>query len=343
MISYGFHNPEWLWLLLALPLIAWLKGRIGPDAAIRFSSTAIAREVSKNKKTRAGTWLFMLRLFALTALIIALARPQIGEGHTETDASGIDIVLAVDVSSSMLAFDFTQDETHLITRLDAVREVIQAFIKKRPNDRIGLVAFARYPYLVSPLTLNHEWLEKNVERLQTGIGEDGTAIGSAIGMSVNRLRDLPSKSRVIILLTDGVNNSGKISPIAAAEAATAFNTKIYTIAAGHGGIVPFPRLNSDGKIIQTPWGQPALMRVNIPIDEEVLQEIADMTGGAFYRARDIKQLEAIYNEIDALEKTEVTIRQYASYTELFEIPALIALILVLLEHGLRQLYYRRLP
>ena len=335
MISYGFHNPEWLWLLLALPLIAWLKGRIGPDAAIRFSSTAIAREVSKNKKTRAGTWLFMLRLFALTALIIALARPQIGEGHTETDASGIDIVLAVDVSSSMLAFDFTQDETHLITRLDAVREVIQAFIKKRPNDRIGLVAFARYPYLVSPLTLNHEWLEKNVERLQTGIGEDGTAIGSAISAGLNRLRDLDSDSRIIILMTDGQNNSGTVNPLTAAEAAELLGVKVYAIGVGTRGVAPMPYTDV--------FNRKRYRNVEVNIDEETLQKIAKQTGGEYFRADTTSRLRKIYEQIDSMEKTEVEVERYFHYDELFHFFVIAGLALLLLELALANSVWLKLP
>lgn len=343
MTTYSFNNPELLWLLALIPLIAILHGRIGPAAAIRFSSTQLAHPSGKKKRTDTGRWFFTLRLLALSLIIIGLARPQEGEGFSEEQASGIDIVLAVDVSGSMLALDFTQTNEKLITRLDAAKDVILEFVKKRPSDRIGLVAFSRYPYLVSPLTLNHGWLEKNIERLQTGIGEDGTAIGSAIGMSVNRLRDLPSKSRVIILLTDGANNSGKISPIAASEAAASFDTKIYTIAAGIGGIVPVPRTNSEGQIIHNAWGQPLIDRAHIPIDEETLQEMANITGGKFYRARDIEELSGIYDEINALEKTEVKLKQYASYKELFKWFVLAALLLILLEFFLKYVYLKRLP
>lgn len=343
MTTYSFHNPEFLWLLLTIPLIAILRGRAGPAAAIRFSSTKLVDALAKNKRSRSGRLLFILRLLTLTALIVGLARPQKGEGYSEQEASGIDIVLAVDVSGSMLALDFTETSDKLITRLDAAKDVIRDFVKKRPSDRIGLVAFSRYPYLVSPLTLNHTWLEKNIDRLQTGIGEDGTAIGSAIGMSVNRLRDLPSKSRVIILLTDGANNSGKISPIAAAEAAASFDAKIYTIAAGIGGIVPVPMTNSEGQIVHNAWGQPIIERAHIPIDEKTLQEIANSTGGTFYRARDTEELARIYDQINTLEKTEVKLRQYASYEELFKWLVYLALAFTLLEYLLRHFYFRRLP
>lgn len=349
--SFAFRDPWLLWFLAAIPLLLFLKGRTGKTASLLFSSTAIANDISKQAKSRAGGFLFLLRLLALAALIIALARPQIGKGHSEVEASGIDIVLAVDVSGSMAALDFTtgqdfQGRAALATRLDIVKQVIDQFIDQRPNDRIGLVAFAKEPFLVSPLTLNHDWLKKNLERLELGIIDGrGTAIGPAIGMSSNRLRDLPAKSRVVILLTDGEDTVNQIPPIAAAEAAESFDVKIYTIAAGKSGDVPVPATNrygtplrdNDGNILTTGQTQPSF------VDEETLKKIAEITHGKFYRATNTEQLEAIYGDIDELEKTEVKLRHFAEYEELFLWPVLLGLSLISLEQLLANTRFKRLP
>lgn len=344
MAGFEFHNPELLWLLLLIPVLALLKGRSGKSAALVFSSVAIARQVAGQARSSAGAFLFILRMLALAALIVALARPQIGEGHSEIEASGIDIVLAVDVSGSMQALDFATPE-EIATRLDIVKRTIAEFIEKRPNDRIGLVAFAKEPYLVSPLTLNHDWLVKNLDRLHIGlIQADGTAIGAAIGMSANRLRDLPSKSRIVVLLTDGEDTVGKIPPVAAAEAAKAFDVKVYTIAAGKKGDVPMPRLDEQGQIIKDRSGRVVIAGyAPSNIDEETLQEVAKVTDGKFFRATDPKQLEKIYDEIDHLEKTEVKLHHYATYTELFIWPALLGLCILGLEQLLGNSIYRRIP
>ncbi|HQU09708.1 MAG TPA: VWA domain-containing protein, partial [Opitutales bacterium] len=265
------HHPYWLWLLLALPLWAWLQGRAGKPAALEFSSVRIAQAIGGQAKSRIGRWLLGLRSLALACLIITLARPQWGRGVVEESVSGIDIMLAVDLSSSMLALDFSQGSTP-ITRLEVVRDVLAQFIPKRPHDRLGLVAFAGNPYLVSPLTLNHDWLTRNLDRLQIGLIEDGTAIGSGLGMSVNHLRNIQGKSRIVILLTDGVNNSGTITPIAAAEAAASFNTKVYTILVGKGGIVPVYQLDPrTNRIAVDPWGRPYIAQAEVPIDAQTLQ------------------------------------------------------------------------
>jgi len=343
--SFAFRDPWLLWFLLAIPLLLFLKGRTGRSASLLFSSTAIARDVSKQAKSRAGGFLFLLRLLALAALIIALARPQIGKGHSEVEASGIDIVLAVDVSGSMAALDFAT-RRDLATRLDIVKRVIDQFVDKRPNDRIGLVAFAKEPFLVSPLTLNHDWLKKNLERLELGIIDgNGTAIGPAIGMSANRLRDLPAKSRVVILLTDGEDTVNQLPPIAAAEAAESFDVKIYTIAAGKTGMVPVPRTDRYGRPLRDNDGNiiPSMRQERSYVDEETLQKIAEITNGKFYRATNTDELGAIYEDIDELEKTEVKLRHYAEYDELFFWPALLGLTLISLEQLLGNTRFKRLP
>ena len=340
-----FADPAFLWLLLLLPLLALLRGKIGKAAAVRFSSTGILAKISRARKQRAGNFLFTLHLLALGCFIVAVARPQLGKGQQSVEASGIDIVLAVDVSLSMLGLDFTIDGRR-DTRLEAVKVVIADFIEKRPFDRIALIAFAGDPYLVSPLTLNHDWLLQNLERLRVGlIRETGTAIGSAIGMSVNRLRNLEdADSRVMILLTDGKNTAGQISPVAAAEAAAAFNTKIYTIAAGSSDRVLVPRMGRDYKIFRNASGEPiAQGYAEFPVDEPTLQEVARLTNGKFYRATDTERLQAIYDEIDALEKTEVELQQFSRYEELFAWPLALGLLIFGLEQLLNYTRFRRLP
>ncbi len=344
-MNFEFANPEFLYLLLLLPVLLLLRGASGKSGSIIFSSTAIASEVAKKNKSRPAFIRFFLTLLILTFLIIAFARPRIGTGYSEREESGIDIVLAVDVSGSMSALDFsTRQKT--MTRLDAVKEVITDFIKKRPNDRIGIVAFAANPFLVSPMTLNHDWVLKNIDRLDIGIIDPNrTAIGSAIGMSVNRLRDLKNaKSRVVILLTDGENNAGKITPIAAAEAAAGFDTKVYTIAAGSRGVVPMAAMDESGKVLRDRNGNPIYAgKAQSDNDDSTLQKIAEITGGKFYTASNLSQLKDIYNSIDSLEKTKVKLRNFTSYEELFQYFVGIALALLGLKLILINTTLRTLP
>lgn len=342
---FEFANPNFLWLLLLLPLLALLRSSAGKSGSIIFSSVAIAKDAAKKNRARVGFWRFSLTLLALALLIAAFARPRLGTGFSEREESGIDIVLAIDVSGSMSALDFSNNK-RLATRLDAVKEVVEAFIKKRANDRIGIVVFAVNPFMVSPITLNHDWLIKNLERIDIGvIDSNRTAIGSAIGMSVNRLRDIKNaKSRVIILLSDGENNSGQISPIAAAEAAASYDVKIYTIAAGANGIVPSARIDDDGKIIRDRNGSPLYgADVLSSVDEETLEKIAEITGGKFYTAKNMRQLEQIYQNIDSLEKTKVKLRNFTSYEELFQWFAAAALAVLALKLLLVNTRLRTLP
>src|SRR3979490_1616178 len=212
-----FLQPEWLWLLALLPMVMLLRGRRGPVAAVEFSDVGLAREVARSSRTRAGRWLWLFPLLAGALMIVGLARPQRAHSRTETTANGIDIVLGLDVSGSMQALDFRIDHQR-VNRIEVVKSVVSKFIDERPDDRIGLIAFAGAPYLVSPITLDHDWLQQNLERVAIGGVDDGTAIGSAIAAAVNRLRTTPAKSKVVILLTDGMNNTGKISPLAPAQA-----------------------------------------------------------------------------------------------------------------------------
>lgn len=345
MSFFQFQNPEYLFLLLLLPVLCWLAGRQGPEAAIRFSSILLAKAVSRTRHSRPGRILLGLRMLTLAALIVALARPQMGKVNQTTDANGIDIVITLDLSISMCALDLSTNK-NIVTRLDAAQKVVNEFIEKRPYDRIALVAFAADAYVVSPLTLNHDWLRKNLDRLELGeIDGSGTAIGTALGASVNRLRDHEARSQIVILLTDGENNSGTLAPIAAAEAAQSFGVKIYTIATGKQGRVPIADMTRDGRIIRKNNSDPLFSGryTNSSYDESELKKIAEMTNGLFFRANQSGDLERIYEEIDALEKTTIELRSYATFTEYFIWPAFIGLLLLSLEQLLANTRFRRLP
>lgn len=329
-----FLHPEWLWLLTLLPLVLLWRGQRGAVAAVQYSNVSLARKVARQTRSRAGRWVWLLPILAGALMMVGLARPQFGHGRAEVQASGIDIVLALDVSGSMQALDFKLHNQRA-NRIEVVKSVVAKFIEDRPNDRIGLVAFAGAPYLVSPLTLDHDWLQQNLDRVQIGSVEDGTAIGSAIATSVNRLRGTPAKSKVVVLLTDGMNNAGKVSPAAAAEAAKALGVKVYTIAAGVRGEAPVP--------VKDNFGNTQLVMAKVDVDEETLQKIAAETGGKFYRATDTDSLKHIYAEINRLEKTTQTVRKFERYQELFAGALIPALGVLGLAVGLEQTRYRRLP
>ena len=325
-----FAYPELLWLLLLLPLLMLLKGRRGTAPSLLFSTTAVARTLAQGRTIRAGRLGMLLKLLAVGFLIVALARPQEGSTTTEITASGIDIQLAVDVSSSMKAMDF-QLEGRSVNRLAVVKDVVASFIEARPNDRIGLVAFAGKPYMVSPLTLDHDWLQRRLESLSIGMIEDGTAIGSAIGTSVNRLRSKEAKSRIIILLTDGVNTSGRVPPLVAAEAAQAMGIKVYTIGAGTRGLAPYPVIR---------FGEQRLIRARVDIDERTLRKVAEKTGARYFRATDTTSLAQIYEEINTMETTTRTIKKFENYRELFPYCLVVVFTVLALSFALQ---HRRLP
>lgn len=329
-----FLYPALLGLLGLVPLLAFWKGRKGRAAALRFSSVSVARRVAGPRRTRAGRWQAALRLLVLALLIVTVARPRLTHASTEVEASGVDILLAVDVSSSMEAMDF-EIGGQPTDRLDVVKRVVATFIEERPNDRIGLVAFAGRPYLVSPLTLDHEWLRQRLASLRIGMVEDGTAIGSAIASSVNRLREQEAKSKLVILLTDGMNNAGKVAPLTAAEAAETLGIKVYTIGAGTRGEAPVP--------VEDAFGRRRVVMARVDIDEETLAEVARMTGGEYYRATDTDSLARIYDEINRLETTTRTIRKFSHHEELYLWMLLPALFLFLLEQVLGFTRLRRLP
>ena len=303
-----FLHPQLLWFLALLPLLALVHGRRGAAPALLFSSTSLAATLAGARKARPGSLLLLVRLAVLALLILALARPQQGNTTTEIEASGIDILLAVDVSGSMEAMDFTLGGKPA-NRLAVVKKVVDEFIDQRPSDRIGLLAFAGRPYLVSPLTLDHDWLRKRLESLSLDMVEDGTAIGSAIGSGINHLRDQKSKSRMLILLTDGMNNAGSVPPLIAAEAAETLGIKVYTIGAGTRGEAPMP--------VTDPFGRRRLVRARVDIDEDTLTKVAEKTGAVYFRATDTASLTKIYDEINTMETTTKTIKKFEEYRELF--------------------------
>jgi Ca-activated chloride channel homolog len=329
-----FLQPEWFWLLTLLPLVMLWHGRQGPIAAIEYSDVGLVREVARKSRSRIGRWVWLLPIVAAVLMIVGLARPQRTHSRTEVTVNGIDIVLGLDVSGSMQALDFTIDGRR-VNRIEVVKSVVSRFIEERPNDRIGLIAFAGVPFLVSPITLDHDWLQQNLERVSIGSGDDGTAIGSAIAASVNRLRMTPAKSKVVILLTDGVNNTGKIAPLAAAEAARALGVKVYTIGVGVRGKAPIPVKDDAGRM--------HLILAEVDVDEKTLQSIADLTGGKFYRATDTDSLQKIYEEINRFEKSSQTVQKFEHVEELYPWALVPALGILGVSSILRQTRLRRLP
>ena len=330
-----FAHPLFLLLLLLLPLAAWLKGKRGEPPAFVYSSVQLVRGLLNITRTSSGGFLSALRWLALALLIVALSQPRLTKSETKVTASGVDIVVALDMSGSMISEDF-EVRGQRVNRFNMARAVLQKFIELRPNDRIGLVVFATQPYIATPLTLDHEFLQQNLERLEIGaIDENRTAIGSGLSTAVNRLRDLKAKSKIIILMTDGKNNSGKIDPMTAAEAARALNVKVYTIGVGMRGMAPMPVFIG---------GQRVGERMEaVDIDEDTLQQIAKLTGGKYYRADDTAHFQAIYAEIDQLEKTEKEVKKFSQHKELFAWAITPGLALVLLETLLRHTIFRRLP
>ncbi len=330
-----FAHPYLLLLLVLLPLLAWLKGRRGNPPAFVYSSVQLVRGILNISRSRSGGFLSALRWVALALFILALAQPRLTRSETKVSASGVDIVVALDMSGSMISEDFTV-RGEPVNRFDMARSVLDSFIKKRPNDRIGLVVFAAEAYIATPLTLDHDFLLDDLQRLQIGvINENRTAIGSALSTAVNRLREIQSKSKIVILMTDGQNNSGSINPLAAAEAAQALKVKVYTIGVGMRGRAPMPVMMG-GRRVGTQMQE-------VDIDEDTLQKIADKTGGKYYRADNTERFQAIYAEIDKLEKTEKEVKKYAQHREIFAWLATPGLALVLLEMLLSQTIWRRLP
>ena len=328
-----FASPYYLWLLtLLVPMIGYYVWRtLQGGASIQISSVAGVVRAPRTVRYYLRHLPFALRAAAFALLVVALARPQDVEQNVRTNTEGIDIMLAIDVSGSMLARDFKPD------RITAAKEVAGSFIADRYGDRIGLVAFAGEAFTQSPLTTDQSTLQTLLARIRSGLIEDGTAIGNGLATAINRLRESDAKSKVIILLTDGVNNQGQIAPMTAAEIAKAQGIRVYTIGVGTEGMAPYPAVDIYG----TPTGGTVMAKVEI--DEKVLKAISDMTGGRYFRATDKEKLKAVYDEINQLEKSKIEVMEHISYHELFLTWALAALGLLFTEFLLSNLVLKRIP
>jgi Ca-activated chloride channel family protein len=331
----SLHNPFVLILIpIAILLFLYKQKKQVSESGFKFSSGELVGRLKASFKLRLSQNLIYLRMLAVILLILALARPQSPVADSKIQSEGIDIVLAIDCSTSMLAEDFKLGGQRQ-NRVEVVKNVVKDFIMGRKNDRIAIVAFASRAYTVCPLTLDYGWLLDNLERVKSGLVEDGTAIGSGIATSLNRLKDSKGKSKVVILLTDGRNNTGKISPLTASEAAKALKIKVYTIGAGSKGPAPYPVKDFFGNTVYQP--------VQIDIDEDTLIKIADMTGAKYFRATDTESLRKIYKEIDGLEKTVIEEKGYLEYNELFNIFLILSLAFLLLDIVLSNTILRKIP
>jgi Ca-activated chloride channel family protein len=325
-------HPYYLLLLLALPGLIWwtLKGRKRRTGSLLYSDLGLIKGVQTSRSPLLHRLPLALRLLAVILFILALARPQSGRHSEEILTEGIDIILCLDISGSMKAEDFKPNN-----RLHVAKEAAAQFISGRHNDRMGMVVFAAKSFTQCPLTLDQGILLEFLDRIQIGMIEDGTAIGMGLGTSINRLEDSSAKSKVIILLTDGMNNRGEIDPITAARMAAALNIKVYTIGAGTTGKAPYP--------VEDPIFGKRYVQMPVEIDEETLREIADISGGRYFRATDARKLNEIYAQIDQMEKTLVKTREHVEYSEKFHYALMPAFVLLLVEVALAHTRLRKLP
>ena len=326
-----FEYPKLLWLMVVPVLMAlhyiWVE-LSGRRPHMRVSTSVPWMQGGRSFMSVLRHVPFLLRVFALVMIIIAIARPRSSQEMERVDTEGIDIILAMDVSTSMLARDFTPD------RINASKDIAIEFIAQRPSDRMGIVVFAGESFTQCPLTTDRATLINMMKEVQTDLIEDGTAIGNGLATAVARMKDSDAKSRVVILLTDGVNNRGEISPQMAAEIAKTYGVRVYTIGVGANGMAPYP--------VMTPWGV-EVQNVKVEIDENLLSEIADATGGRYFRATDNTKLAEIYSEINKMEKARTTVDSFPVYKELFGMYALLALLALLLELLFNWFVIRRLP
>ncbi len=330
-----FESPWFLLFLLVIPLWLWWEQRLARRGGLKFSSVATARSLSSFWSALGPALLLLLRGATLLLIIAALARPQLGRSESKIKTEGIDIVLVLDISGSMQAMDYEKLGQRQ-SRIDAVKEVVREFIRARPNDRIGMVVFGTRAYVASPLTLDHDWLDRNLDRVRIGLVEGNTAIGAGTGTAVNRLRDTKAKSKVIVLLTDGGENVRNPPALEAAKAAKEFNVRVYTIGAGSQGIAPMPVFDQAGNIVTY---QP----IRADLDEDLLKQIAAATGGQYFRAADNASLRKTYSQIDSMEKQKVETRAYEEWQELFPWFLAPGLGCLLLAVTLEQTRLRRLP
>lgn len=330
MSDITFLNPGFLYLLfLLIPAITWyvLKNKSN-RAGMKISALDGFLNVPNTFKHYLHHIIFGFRVLSVALLIIALARPQSFDKWEDISTEGIDIIMSLDISSSMLARDFKPD------RLEASKELATEFISGRSDDRLGLVVFSGESFTQCPLTTDHAVVINMMRDIQTGIIEDGTAIGMGLATAINRLKDSKAKSKVIILMTDGVNNMGEIAPVTAAEIAQSFNIRVYTIGVGSRGMAPYP--------VQTQYGR-QYRSMKVEIDEEVLKDIAEITDGKYFRATDNNQLKQIYQEIDKLEKSKIDVKEFKRKSEEYLFFVIIAGVLLFIEVLIRNTLLRGLP
>ena len=326
MSNFTFANPDFLYLLLIIPVVwVWYF--------FRHNKRNTHLQISSFNGLKARSWkswgrhlLFIFRTLAIGLLIVAFARPQSTASWEDMTTEGIDIILAMDISGSMLAQDLTPD------RLDASKKVAMDFISERPNDRMGLVIFSGESFTQCPLTTDHQVLQNLFKDVKSGIVEDGTAIGMGLATAVNRLKESEAKSKVVILLTDGVNNQGSIAPMTAAEIAQQFDVRVYTIGVGTQGYAPYP--------FKTPFGTTVYQDVEVKIDEKTLQDIASATNGKYFRATSNEALQEIYQEIDQMERSKIEVKEYHKKNEEFLIFAFLGLLLLIFEFGLKNTIFK---
>jgi len=329
-----FNNPYLLLLILVIPFYILFQLKNRNEATMKFSSIYQAKKIKPSLTIKLRHIPLWIRATVFLLIIISLSRPQKGIEHTTVPTEGIDIILVLDVSTSMLAEDFSFNGKRA-NRLAAVKPIVKKFIEGRINDQIGMVVFAGRPYTQCPLTVDYGILFQFLDNIEIGMVEDGTAIGSAIATAANRLKDIPGKSKIIILLTDGRNNAGNIDPLTAAEIAKSIGIKVYTIGAGTKGLAPYP--------VMDPFGNKVYTRVSVDIDEETLKKIADITGGQYFRATDTDSLKEIYSQIDQMEKVKSEVKIYMEYKELFPYFLIPALVLLVLEIVVKNTWLKRIP
>ncbi len=332
MTYFRFQDPLWFFLLGLIPWLAYLYWK-NPGGTFHYSSLSTLKALRPRRVDLLAAIPIILRCLAVALLVFSLARPQEGRKSTEILAAGVDIILAIDTSGSMRALDLKKDGKQ-VDRLTVVKDVVSEFIDTREFDRMGMVVFGQEAFTQCPLTLDHDVLDTFLERLKIGVAGDSTAIGSAIGIAVKRLKDLKSKSKVIILLTDGRNNTGSLTPFQAAEIAQTFGIKIYTVGVGTRGQAPF--------MVDSLFGQKIIYQ-DVELDEATLIKIADMTDGIYFRATDTDSLKKIYREINQLEKSEVKWIDHSEHKELFMFFLIPAMVLVFLELILAETRLRRVP
>jgi Ca-activated chloride channel family protein len=343
-MSFVWHNPLWFWGLLLLPLLLVLIFLLRSEPAAPYPALKWLKAWGNRRQVnhvRPDLWI-ICRFIALALIIIGLARPQEIERSEHIENPGRDILMVVDVSGSMIAHDFVLDGKR-VDRLVVVQHVLRDFISRRSADRLGLLIFAVEPFLVSPLTLDHNWLNRNLDRLEIGmIDPNGTAIGTSLAVAVNRLRTSPPDSRVVILLTDGENNAGNISPLAAAQLAQSMGVRVHTVGVGIDGLVPVPQMRN-GQIVRDRNGQPIFQQTRFEMDNETLEEMARITGGRFFSAVNTDELNEIYAAIDSLEATDIEVSVFANITELAPWLIGLALIVAMLEPIGRKVLTPRYP